>query len=167
MEVPLAGDAPPTAWPDGASPAGFVKKRRFRNWKAMAIDLALVLLGFYFNVTTVRKPEILGILGVLVGVVALWGLLLELPGILIDSEAISLPTNRIPLVPVLSFWRRTVLLSDVRRLTVLAPWVGFEMVRLSGDFGSDILFFASKRQRWRFIALIRRICLGIAVYRSY
>jgi hypothetical protein len=84
----------------------------------MAIELAVALLGFYvFNVTTVGKPEIPGILGVLVGVVALCLLLSELAGIAINSEAISMPTNRIPWIPVLSFWRWTVLLSDVRRLT--------------------------------------------------
>jgi len=80
----------------------------------MAIELAVGLLGFYvFNVTTVGKPEIPGILGGLVGVVALWLLLFELPGISIKSEAISMPTNRIPWMPVLSFWRRTVLLSEL------------------------------------------------------
>ena len=67
---------------------------------------------------------------------------------------------------VLLFWRRAVLLSDVRRLTVSAPWLGFEVVKISGDFGSDTLVFASKGQRRRFIAHIRRICPGVAVYRS-
>ena len=159
----MAGDAPPTVGPDGASlPARSVKTRRFRNWKAMAIKLAVVLLGFYvFNVTT-----ILGIFGGLVGVVALWLLLFELPGISIKSEAISMPTNRIPWMPVLSFGRRTVSLSDVRRLTVSAPWFGFEVVKISGDFGSDMLVFASKRQRRRFIAFIRSVRSGIAIFRS-
>ena len=164
----MASDALPTAEPASASPAGgSLKKRRFRNWKTMAVELAVMLLGFYvFNVTTVRKPEIPGILGVLVGVVALWLLLRELPGISINSEAISMPTNRIPWLPVLSFWRRTVLLSDVRRLTVSAPWAGFEVVNISGDFGSDTLIFSSKRQRRRFSALIQSIRPGVTVYRS-
>ena len=159
----MAGDAPPTVGPDGASlPARSVKTRRFRNWKTMAIKLAVVLLGFYvFNVTTIP-----GVFGGLVGVVVLWLLVFELPGISIKSEAISMPTNRIPWMPVLSFWRRTVSLSDVRRLTVSAPWFGFEVVKISGDFGSDMLVFSSKRQRRRFIALIRNICPGVAVYRS-
>jgi hypothetical protein len=60
MEVALAGDASSTVGPDGASlPARSVKTRRFRNWKTIAIELAVVFLGFYvFNVTTVGKPEI-------------------------------------------------------------------------------------------------------------
>jgi hypothetical protein len=159
----LAGDAPPTVGPDGASlPARSVKTRRFRNWKTMAIKLAVVLLGFYvFNVTTIP-----GVFGGLVGVVVLWLLVFELPGISINSEAISMPTNRVPWIPVLSFWRRTVLLSEVRRLTVSAPWFGLEVVKVSGDFGSEMLVFASKGQRRPFIALIRSICPGIAVYRS-
>jgi hypothetical protein len=66
----------------------------------------------------------------------------------------------------LSFWRRTVLLSDVRRLTVSAPWFGLEVVKVSGDFGSEMLVFASKGQRRRFMALVRSISRDVAVFRS-
>jgi hypothetical protein len=168
MEVPLAGDAPPTAGPDGASlPGGYVKTRRFRNWKAMVVELTVAVLGFYvLYVTTVHKPEIPGVLAALVGIAALWLLLQELPGISINSEAISMPTNWIPWLPVLPFWRRTVLLSHVRRLTVSAPRFGLQVVKIAGDFGSDKLVFGSKGQRRRFITLIRSTSPGIAVYRT-
>jgi hypothetical protein len=163
MDVQEAGAAPATPAPVSKS----LRTRRFWNWKLAAIELAIALLGFYaFNETTVRKPTTPGILGVLVGVVALWLLSRELVGISINSEAISMPTNRIPWLPVLSFFRRTVSLSDVRRLTVSKPWSGFDVVRISGDFGSDMLVFPSKGQRRRFIALMESLCPGMVVYRS-
>jgi|SRR5271166_163460 len=114
MGAQVAGNEPPTDAPANASPASRFKTRRFRNWKMVAIELAVVLLGFYvLNAMTVRKSEIPGVAGVLVGIGALW-FLHELSGISIDSETMSLPTNRIPWMPVLSFWRRSILLSDLR-----------------------------------------------------
>src|SRR5208282_2602766 len=65
----------------------------------------------------------------------------------------------------LSYLRRTVLPSEVHRLTIAARWFGFEAVRISGDFGWDLLFFASTDQRRRFTALIQSICPGLEVYR--
>jgi len=129
--------------------------------------LAIAVFGFYvFNATTERKPVLAGILGVLVAVGALWMVLRELKGISINSEAISMPTKRSQWFPLLSFWRRTVALSEVRRLTVSPPWSGFEVVRISGDFGSDVLVFSSKAQRRRFIAIVESLSPGVGVYRS-
>jgi hypothetical protein len=161
MEDP--GGVQTKAAPNGKS----LKSRRFLNWKLIAIELAVAILGFYiFNATTVRKPVLLGVLGVLIGVVALWMALRELKGISINSEAISMPTNRIQALPVLSFSRRSVALSALRRLTVSPPWFRFEVVRISGDFGSDILVFSSRGQRQRFIAIVESLCPSVGVYRS-
>jgi hypothetical protein len=137
---------------------------RFRNWKMMGIELAVALFGFcVFAVTTmISGREIPGIVGVIVGIGALWLFHRELPGILFDSKTLSIP-SRIRGMPILSFRRRTVLLSDVHRLTS-ARWCGFEVVKVSGHFGSDILIFASRDQRRRFTALIRSVCPG-AIYR--
>ena len=130
----------------------------------MGIELAVALLGFcvFAVTTTISGPEIPGIVGVIVGIGALWVFQRELPGILIDSRALSIP-SRIRAMPF-SFRRRTVLLSDVHRLTVSAL-CGLEVVNISGNFGSDILIFASRDQRRRFTALIRSACPGIAIYR--
>jgi hypothetical protein len=137
---------------------GSVKMSRFRNWKMMGIELAVAVFGFcVFAVTTmISGPEIPGIVGVIVGIGPLWLFQRELSGILIDSKTLSIP-SRIRGMPVLSFRRRTVLLSDVHRLTSVR-WCGFEVVKISGDFGSDILIFASRDQRRRFTALVRSVC---------
>jgi hypothetical protein len=132
----------------------------------MGIEFAVAVLGFcVFAVTAMMSgPEIPGIVGVIVGIGALWVIRCELPGILIDPKALSMP-SRIRAMP-LSFRRRTVPLTDVHRLTVSAPWCGFEVVNISGNFGSDMLIFASRDQRRRFTALILSLCPGIAIYRS-
>ena len=163
MDVQEASAASPAF-----SPAARLERtKRFVNWKMIAIELAIALSGFYiFNETTARKPTLPGILGVLFGVIALWLLWRELAGISIHSDSISMPTNRIRVLPVLSFFRRTVSLSSVRRMTVSLPWCGFEVVRISGDFGSDVLVFSSKGQRRRFIAIVESLCPGVGVYRS-
>jgi hypothetical protein len=68
-------------------------------------------------------------------------------------------------MPFLSFRQRTVRLSEVRRLTRSARWFGFDVVKISGDFGWDLLIFASRGQRRRFIALIQGIYPEVGVYR--
>jgi hypothetical protein len=143
-----------------------LKKRRFRNWKMMAIELAIAVLGFYvFSVTTVDKPEILGVGGVIGGIGALWLIQVEWLGVSIDDETLTMPTRRIPWMPALSFRRRTVLLSEVRRLIMSARWLGFEVVKIYGDFGSEKLIFGSKAQRRCFTLLTQRICPSVAVHR--
>lgn len=133
---------------------------RFRNWKLMGIELAVALLGFYlFTVTATGDLATLGVLSVIAGIGALWVFQCELLGISVNSETLRMPTRQIPGLSALSFWRRTVLLSEVRRF---ARWSGFEVVKISGDFGRDILIFASRDQRRRFIALIQSIRPGVA-----
>jgi hypothetical protein len=131
----------------------------------MAIELAIALFGIYVSpVTTVDSPTTLGIVCIITGIGALWLFRRELSGISIDSKTLSMPTRRIPWMPLLSFRRQTVLLSEVRRLTRLAPWFGFDVLKISGDFGWDLLIFASRAQRRRFTALIQSICPGVAGY---
>jgi hypothetical protein len=128
--------------------------------------VAVALLSFYlFIVTTAGNLASPGIVGVIAGIGALWLFQCELLGISIDSQTLTMPTRQNPWMLALSYRRRTVLLSEVHRLTISARWFGFEEVRISGDFGWDLLFFASTDQRRRFIALIQSICPGVAVYR--
>ena len=167
MEGQVANYALPTTEPSASAARGSLSTGRFRNWKLMAIELAVALLGFYvFIVTTTGNLAAPGIVGVIAGIGALWLFQRELLGISIDSQTLTMPTRQIPWMPAFSFRRRTVLLREVRRLTMSARWLGFEVVKISGDFGSDRLVFASRDQRRRFTALIQSICPGVAVYRS-
>ena len=162
----MADDALPTPEPSGSAATGSLTMGRFRNWKIMAIELVVALLSFgAFIVTTIDNPSILGIVCLIAGIGALWSFQCELLGISINSQTLTMPTRQIPWMPALSFRRRTILLSEVHRLTMSARWFGFEVVRISGDFGSELLVFASRDQRRRFIALIQSVCSGLAIYR--
>jgi hypothetical protein len=135
MEGQVANEALPTAEPS-ASAATALNIGRFRNWKMMAIELAVALLGFYvFTVTTTGNLATPGFVGVIAGIGSLWLFLRDLLGISIDSETLTMPTRQIPWMPALSFRRGTGLLSEVHRLTLSARWFGFEVVKISGDFG--------------------------------
>ena len=79
---------------------------------------------------------IAGIVYFIAGIAALSLFWCELLGISIDSETLTMPTRQIPSIPAISFRRRTVMLSEVRRLTLSARWFGFEMAKISGDFGT-------------------------------
>lgn len=141
--------------------------KRYRNWKMIAIELAIASAGFYlFNINTVKKPQIPGILGLLVAFGALWLLYRELNGVKIAGEIISVPSNRIRWLPILSFYRREIRLDSLRRITVAPRWWWFEVAWLSGEFGSEMVVFQSRRQRRRFTRLIERLCPQLVVYRS-
>jgi hypothetical protein len=154
------------AVPSAPRATRYLKKRRFRNWKIIVIELAVALLGFYvFGVTPIREPKIPSIAGIIAGAGALWLIQLELLGISIDQETLTLPRRRIRWMPALSFRRRTVPLPEVRRLTILARWLGFEIVKIYGDFGSDMLVFGSRDQRRRFTLIMQSLCPDILIYR--
>ncbi len=150
-----------------ASPAtGSLNTERFRNWKMMAIELAIALLGFgVFAVMTIGNRSLPGIVGAMAGIGALWLFWRELVGISIDSRTLTMPVKQIGWMPALSFRRRSVPLSEVGRLTLSPGWVGFEVIKVSGDFGWGRLVFASTDQRRRLIAFIQSICPDIEVYR--
>jgi hypothetical protein len=132
----------------------------------MAIELAIALFGFgVFAVMTIGNGSIPGIVGAMAGIGALWLFRRELLGISIDSGTLTMPVKQIAWMPALSFRRRNVPLSEVGRLTLSAAWVGFEVVKVSGDFGWGRIVFASTEQRRRFIAFIQFICPGVEVYR--
>ena len=170
MERQVASDALPTTGPSASAAAASASLTagRFRNWKILAFELAVALLGFCFfsiTATTTGNLMIAGIVCFIAAIGALWLFRCELLGISIDSETLTMPKRQIPSMPAISFRRQSVMLSEVRRLTLSARWFGFEVVRISGDFGWDILVFASRHQRRRFTALIQRVCPGVAVYR--
>jgi hypothetical protein len=75
-----------------------------------------------------------------------------------------MPVKQIRWMPAMSR-RRTVLLSEVRRLTLSPGWAGFEVAKISGDFGWGWLVFASTDQRRRFLAVIQGVCPHVAIYR--
>jgi hypothetical protein len=163
-----ANEALPTTEPSAFAATGSLKTQRFRNWKIMAIELAVAVFGFYvFALTTVDSPTTPGIVCIIAGIGALWLFRREFSGISVDSKTLSMPTRRIRWMRLLSFRRRTVRLSEVRRLTRLARWFGFDVVKISGDFGCDLLIFASRGQRRRFIAIIQSIYPEVAVYRIW
>jgi hypothetical protein len=137
---------------------------RFRNWKLMAIELAIALFGSYVFAARIGSP-VVGIVTGIGGIGALWLFRLELSGISMDDKTLTMPTRRTRLMPVLSVRQRTVRLSEVRRLSMSARWLGFDVVKITGDFGWNLLIFASRGQRRRFTALMQTICPEVAVYR--
>jgi hypothetical protein len=156
----------PTTAPSASLAEDSLNIGRFRNWKMMAFELAVALLGFgAFAVATIGNGSPLGIVCAMAGIGALWLFQCELLGISIDSRTLTIPSKQIPWMPALSFRRRRVLLSEVRRLTLSPRRAGFEVAKISGGFGWNLLVFASTDQRRRFIALFESLCPGVEVYR--
>src|SRR5271170_5652512 len=106
MEGQVANDALPPSEPSGSGATGSLDIGRFRNWKLMAIELAVPLLGFgAFTVTTTGDLGAPGIVGVIAGMGALCLFQRELLGISIDSQTLTMPTRQILWMPPLSFRR--------------------------------------------------------------
>jgi len=140
---------------------------RFWNWKLLAAEAAIAICGFaMLNATTARNPKFAGVLGVLIGTVCLVLLLREMRGLVVGAELIILPTNRLTTIPILSFGRRRIRLAELRRMTVAPAWCGFQLIRISGDFGSDVLVFQSSGQRRRFTSLVQRLRPDVELFRS-
>ena len=143
------------------------RAHRFWNWKLMAIEAVVAGVGFsVLNATTVKSPALQGVLGALVCVVALYLLLREFGGTRVDAKSISMPAQRVPWFPVIAFGRRTIALEEVQRISVGMGWGGFQVVRITGAFGVDILVFQSRSQRRRFVKFLVLMRPALPVYRS-
>jgi hypothetical protein len=89
MATQAANDALPTAELKAFGATASLKKQRFRNWKLMAIELAIALFGFYVFAVTRIGPPVVGIVSGAGGIVALWLFRRELSGISIDSKTLQ------------------------------------------------------------------------------
>jgi hypothetical protein len=140
---------------------------RFWNWKLLAAEATVAICGFaMLNATTARGPKFAGALGALIGTVCLVLLIREMRGLVVSAELICLPTNHLTPIPILSFGRRKIRLAELRRMTVAPSWCGFQLIRISGDFGSDVLVFQSSGQRRRFTSVIQRMRPDVELFRS-
>ena len=143
------------------------RAQRFWNFKLMAIEAAVGAAGFSaLNATSGKSSALQAALGALICVAPLYLLLRELVGTRIDGKSISMPTQRVPWFPVIAFGRRTLAIEDVHRISVGIGWAGFQVVRITGAFGVDILVFQSRGQRRRFVKFLGRMRPDLPVYRS-
>ena len=137
---------------------------RFHNWKLIGIEVIAAALALYLFIAL--APELLGWVG-LVTLVPL-GLLLsrEVRGLSIDSRGVSFPRGRLQRFPVLSFGRKLEAgAGGIRELMVMEPWHGFEVVRMEGWFGAELLVFQSRDQRLRFMSAFEEICPDVPIRR--
>ena len=139
------------------------RSRRFWNWKLISSDIILTALGVYLFVA--QAPRLSGMAGLVVGVLGIWLLLSEFRGIAVAAKAISFP-SRFAKLPILSLQRMSISPASVRELTVLDPWLSFEMVEIYGGFGTELLLFQSRGQRRQFTSAVGEICPSVPLYRK-
>ena len=142
----------------------FFRAKRFWNWKMILLEASLCALGFeLFNK---RAPNLIGLVGLFIGIFSLWHLVRELSGVAVDPKKISMPTGRISWLPIISWGRRSVSIEGVRECTVAPRWLGFEVLEIKGAFGGDVLVFPTRAQRRRFTNLIEKLNQDVVIYRK-
>lgn len=140
------------------------KTRRFWNWKLISLEIILTGLGLYLFLA--RAPKLPGLTGFVLAVLGLWLLSMEFRGFSVDPRAISFPSGLFATLPILSFRRRRISPASVRELTVLDPWLGFQIVEIYGGFGTELLVFQNRGQRLRFTDAVGEICPNVPLFRQ-
>jgi hypothetical protein len=151
------------------TPAGAQAPKRSRikrsfNWKLIGVEFIGGGLGFYAFVT--RAPRLPGFAGVVIGAICLWLVYRECRGLTIKKQTLFTPTDRLRWLPILSFGRTEIPLDAVQELTVTSPWLGFEVVQITGDVVSEVLVFQSRGQRRRFMAALEESYPDIQMFRT-
>jgi hypothetical protein len=138
---------------------------RFLNWKLIGVEVVAAALALYLFLAW--APEFPGWAGLAAGVLIVFFLSREVPGLSIDSRGISFPRGRLQRFPVLSFGRKLEAgAGGIRELMVMEPWHGFEVVRMEGWFGVELLVFQSRDQRVRFMSTFEEICPDVPIRRQ-
>src|ERR1700677_137241 len=132
-----------------------LKTKHFRNWKLIGIEIVATSLGGV--ACSEWTPRLPGMAGFAIAILGLWSLSREVRGVAINTQMISLPSNRRRRFPILYSGRRRVHSGSLRALMVTRPWYGFQIVRIRGDFGAETLMFQTRRQRQRFMSAVEAI----------
>lgn len=138
---------------------------RFRSWKLISVEIIATALAIYLFVAW--APKLLGWVGLVAVVLMVLLLSREFRGLSISSRGISFPRGRLARFPILSLGRKLeVGEGGIRELMVMRPWHGFEVVRLEGWFGAELLVFESRDQRLRFMSAFEKICPSVPICRQ-
>jgi hypothetical protein len=142
-----------------------LKTERFRNWTLIGVEIIATGLAFYAFFAW--APELPGWGGLIAGFLIVWSVSREFRGVAINRRVISFPRGRLARFPVLSLGRQLeVGAAGLRELMVMEPWHGFQVVRIEGWFGSELLVFQSRGQRRRFVRAFEQACPNVPIYRK-
>jgi hypothetical protein len=139
------------------------RTERFRNWKLIGVEVILTAFALYLFLDW--TPDWPGWAGLAAGILIVFFLSREILGLSIDSRGISFPRGRLARFPILSIGRKLEAGADIRELMVMEPWHGFQVVRMEGWFGAELLVFQSRDQRLRFMSAFEEICPNVPIRR--
>jgi hypothetical protein len=155
---------PTTASTRATAPAP-VRTERFWNWKLIVVEIIATVLAIYLFMAW--APELLGWVGLIAGILVVFLLFREFPGLSINDRGISFPRGRLARFPILPLGRKLeVGEGGIRELMVMQPWHGFEVVKMEGWFGAELLVFQSRNQRLRFMRAFEKICPSVPICRQ-
>jgi hypothetical protein len=105
--------------------------------------------------------------GLGVGILGLWLLSREIPGLAINDRGFALPISRRGWLPILPVGRRAKMKpGSLRELTVMSPWYGFQVVEIRGGFRTELLLFQTRGQRLRFMGVVEEIYPHVEMFRA-
>jgi hypothetical protein len=135
----------------------------FRNWRLVAIELALMIAGVApFQLGW--QPSLI-FLGGLLTIVAAVQAVFELRGITADVKAIHLPGRLPGPWPLSNLRRARVEIALIQTMKVKRRWLGQERVEISDFFNRNELIFQTAEQRPAFIGHVVEIAPNIEVLR--
>lgn len=154
----MAGE---TEAPLEAAPASVF---RARNLKLAVFWGVLALVGLLYFAKAYKS--VLGMANAAIGFVALAAAVEAARGVGVDSMNMSLPRTPVKPFPALNLGRSIIGLSEIRDITSLGRFAGFEMVSIAAVDGQIPLLFPNRAKRIAFFDFIKATKPEIRIYRA-
>jgi hypothetical protein len=143
------------------APAGVF---RARNWKLALFWGVLALLGLLYFAKAYKSA--LGLANAAIGLVALAAAIEAARGVRVDAMTITLPRTPVKPFPAFNLGRSTIGLSEIRDITSLGRFAGFDMVSVSAVDGQMPILFPNRATRIAFFDFIKATKPEIRIYRA-
>jgi hypothetical protein len=137
---------------------------RARNLKLALFWAVLALLGLLYFAKAYKSA--LGLANAAIGLVALAAAIEAARGVRVDAMTITLPRTPVKPFPAFNLGRSTIGLSEIRDITSLGRFAGFEMVSIAAVDGQMPLLFANRAKRIAFFDFLKATKPEIRIYRA-
>jgi hypothetical protein len=141
------------------------KRVNIRNRYVLVGSILAACLGLGCFVLRSNAPPGWYGLALAFSVISMWVFFIELRGVAAVSGTLSFPRRPLRWFPIVPIWRSRVLLTELDEMTLLRPWLAFQVVRLDGQFGSERLLFDSRKARLRFFDAVMEQRPHVPIYR--
>jgi hypothetical protein len=135
-------------------------------WNAPIACGWLLVACLGLSLFALSDRPIQNLLGVGLTVYSLQAAVVFLPGVVLRRDSVAIPRSLATWAPLVIVGRKRIYLSELTRITVMAPFMKFKHIMFVSLDGRWSALFASRNQRRMFLDAVRERTPDIKIYRA-